>query len=89
MEKLQMGYGLDTDGYIVSDVHLEKIDQIYWPPIEEAIDRLEKLFPERLISVYVYGSVARGEAVIKKSDLDLLAMFCRLFVPTSRSGKTL
>lgn len=75
MEKLQMGYGLDTDGYIVSDVHLEKIDQIYWPPIEEAIDRLEKLFPERLISVYVYGSVARGEAVIKKSDLDLLAMF--------------
>ena len=75
MEKLQAGYGLDSNGYIVSEVHVDHIDAIYWPCIRDSIDRLEKLFSERLMSVYIYGSVARGDAVIEKSDLDLLAMF--------------
>lgn len=33
------------------------------------------MFPGRLHSIYVYGSVARGEAIIGKSDLNLIAMF--------------
>ncbi|PXW87493.1 nucleotidyltransferase family protein [Pseudogracilibacillus auburnensis] len=75
MGSLQAGYGLDGDGYIMSDVALDKIDNVYFTCIRESVEELVRLFPHQLHSVYVYGSVARGEAVAVKSDLDLLAMF--------------
>jgi predicted nucleotidyltransferase len=43
--------------------------------IKDSVERLQKLFPRKLHSVYVYGSVARGDALPRKSDLDLLALF--------------
>lgn len=73
--KLYAGYGLDPNGYIVSDVGKDKINDVYMSCIRESIKRLKKIFPQQLHSVYVYGSVARGEAIMKKSDLDLIAMF--------------
>lgn len=75
MVNLRAGYGLDSDGFIVSDVSIDKIDNVYVPCIRESIERLRNLFHQRLHSVYVYGSVARGEAIAIKSDLDLIAMF--------------
>lgn len=72
---LKAGYGLDADGFIVSDVSIDKIDPVYWPCIQESIERINKEFQQQLHSVYVYGSVARGEAVAAKSDLDLIALF--------------
>lgn len=75
MGSLQAGYGLDRDGYIMSDVALDKIDNVYFPCIRESVEKLASLFPHLLHSIYVYGSVARGEAVAVKSDLDLLVMF--------------
>ncbi|TMW70370.1 nucleotidyltransferase domain-containing protein [Alteribacter natronophilus] len=75
MNSLQEGYGLDRNGFIVSDVSLEKIDGIYLPCIRDAVGNLAKLFQDQLHSVYVYGSVARGEAVPRKSDLDIMALF--------------
>lgn len=73
--KLYAGYGLDSNGYIISDVSKDKINDIYIHCMQESIEGLKHLFPDLLHSVYVYGSVARGEAIIKKSDLDLIAMF--------------
>ncbi|SEO03401.1 nucleotidyltransferase domain-containing protein [Paenibacillus sp. OV219] len=75
MRNLQAGYGLDSNGFIVSDVGLDKIANSYLPCIRETVENLQKLFPRQLHSIYVYGSVARGEAVARKSDLDILAMF--------------
>lgn len=75
IEKLYAGYGLDSNGFIVSDVSKEQIDKVYMPCIYETIARLKNDFTQQLHSVYVYGSVARGEASIKMSDLDLIAMF--------------
>ncbi|WP_129691945.1 nucleotidyltransferase domain-containing protein [Gottfriedia acidiceleris] len=75
MGSLQAGYGLDRDGYIISDVSLVKIDNAYFPCLRESVEKIAILFPHLLHSIYVYGSVARGEAVVVKSDLDLLAMF--------------
>lgn len=72
---LNTGYGLDSDGYIVSDVNTSKIEDIYMPCIKETIERLKTLFSQQLHSIYVYGSVARGDAVILESDLDVIAMF--------------
>lgn len=76
---LNAGYGLDSNGFILSDVSKDKIEDVYFPCIQKSIERLKHLFPETLHSVYVYGSVARGEAIIKISDLDLVAMFYTKF----------
>lgn len=75
MVNLRSGYGLDLNGFIVSDVSKDKIDPIYNPCIQESVESLKKVFHQQLHSVYVYGSVARGDAVAIKSDLDLIAMF--------------
>lgn len=75
MTHLRAGYGLDADGFIISDVGLDKIDQAYLLCIQDCAEKLATLFPHQLHSVYVYGSVARGEAVVIKSDLDLLVLF--------------
>lgn len=73
--KLSAGYGLDSNGFIVSDVSKDKINDVYVPVILESVESLRNLCHQQLHSVYVYGSVARGEAIAKKSDLDLIAMF--------------
>ncbi|RNA66913.1 nucleotidyltransferase domain-containing protein [Alteribacter keqinensis] len=73
MSHLRAGYGLDRNGFIVSDVSKNKIDHVYWPCIKESVAELVQL--NQLHSVYVYGSVARGEATVQKSDLDLIALF--------------
>ena len=75
MMLLKAGHGLDPNGFIVSDVSIDKIDKIYVPCIQESVESLRNLFHQQLHSVYVYGSVARGEAVVFKSDLDIIAMF--------------
>ncbi|UYZ22502.1 nucleotidyltransferase domain-containing protein [Mesobacillus jeotgali] len=72
---LKAGYGLDPNGFIVSDVSKDKIDNVYMPCIRQSVNSLKNLVPEQLHSVYVYGSVARGEAIALKSDLDLIALF--------------
>jgi len=73
--KLRAGYGLDANGYIVSDVSKDKIERVFMPCIQESIGYLKKVFHDQLHSVYLYGSVARGEAIVGKSDLDLIALF--------------
>ncbi|PYZ93926.1 hypothetical protein CR194_09180 [Salipaludibacillus keqinensis] len=72
---LKAGYGLDRNGFIVSDVSKDKINNVYLPCIQDSVESLRNLFHSQLHSVYVYGSVARGEAVAMKSDLDLITMF--------------
>ncbi|WP_257006656.1 nucleotidyltransferase domain-containing protein [Shouchella clausii] len=75
MTYLQAGYGLDDNGYISSDVSIHKIPEVYEPCIQHSVEQISRLFPNQLHSVYVYGSVARGDAIAIKSDLDLLAVF--------------
>ncbi|EZH65813.1 hypothetical protein DH09_13320 [Bacillaceae bacterium JMAK1] len=73
MSLIHKGYGLDHQGYIQSDVVPTQIS-LYETCIQDCIEQLKQSFPNKVHSVYVYGSVARGEAVKKKSDLDLLVL---------------
>lgn len=41
--------------------------------LREVKERLERLYKERLVSVILYGSYARGEA-LKDSDIDLVVV---------------
>lgn len=75
MAILKAGYGLDSNGFIISDVNIDNIDNVYVPCIRESVESLRNSFHHQLHSIYLYGSVARGDAVVLKSDLDLIAMF--------------
>lgn len=85
MNKLQPGYGLDHEGYIVSDVSLDNISDLYNECIEESIKEIKTMFPEKLHSIYIYGSVARGDAIPGKSDLDLLILFKNKLLKNGRT----
>ncbi|PYZ98979.1 hypothetical protein CR205_10555 [Alteribacter lacisalsi] len=75
MKNLQAGDGLDRNGFIKSDVSIDKVNSIYMSCIRKAVEELKNLFPQQLHSIYLYGSAARGEASVPESDLDLLALF--------------
>ncbi|GAK10440.1 nucleotidyltransferase domain-containing protein [Geomicrobium sp. JCM 19039] len=77
MKKIKRGYGLNHDGYIVSDVSKQCISSHYEGCIEDSVQRLSKQFKEQVHSIYVYGSVARGDATPVTSDLDLIVVFTR------------
>ncbi len=67
-----MDRGLDADGYIAPEVSLARIQ----PPFVAITRRLQALCSERfgddLHSIYLYGSVVRGAAIVGVSDLDVL-----------------
>lgn len=85
MDKLKPGYGLDHEGYIISDVSVDNIVDLYHECIEESINELKTIFPEKLHSIYLYGSVARGDATPGISDLDLLILFNEQLLKDERS----
>lgn len=58
--------------YIKKEVALSKIPARYKPIISDTKSALLKNFPEKIHSIYLYGSVATGKAKSPTSDLDLL-----------------
>lgn len=65
------GIGIDRDGYIINQTSEDKISCVYKKLLEEILDILKKCIGDKLHSVYIYGSVGRGEAVLGSSDIDL------------------
>lgn len=65
---------MDADGYVMNRCSLDKIDPIWFPLIEEAVDAMESMWGEQLIGVYLRGSVPAGTAVAGISDLDVFGM---------------
>ncbi len=75
MLKAMDKFGLDPNGFILSEVSQDKIPPVYRSVIDASIAALKASLPGVVHSVYAYGSVARGSAVQGKSDLDLLVVF--------------
>lgn len=69
--QLPTGLGTDEAGYIINQTNRMYIQSIFRPVIDEVIVLLKKQFGEVLHSIYVYGSIGRGTAVARKSDLDV------------------
>lgn len=70
-----MKNGLDSQGYIKTDVSSDKIKPRYILVLKNIEEELFRCFPTNIHSIYVYGSVATGKAKNKISDLDLLIVF--------------
>ena len=67
--------GLDANGFIVNPCQVEKIAPAYRKLLDALLNQLQTQLGDNLHSVYLYGSVARGEARQYHSDLDLSLIF--------------
>ncbi|ARU95587.1 nucleotidyltransferase domain-containing protein [Tatumella citrea] len=52
-----------------------RIQPVFDGVVAEVITRLTSQFPTLIHSIYIYGSVARGDALPGRSDLDLTVIF--------------
>lgn len=63
----------DENGFLVNPTSIEKVQEKWKPIIEDIVDLYRKVYGEKLKSVYIRGSVAKGEAVDGVSDIDTFA----------------
>lgn len=63
--------GLDELGRIRREGDLARVDAAFAPLVAQAASALRQILGRRLHSIYLYGSVPRGTAVVGLSDLDL------------------
>ncbi len=66
-----MGIGVDDKGFILEEAKKENIKSPFSELVSEVIKEVLKEFPNKIHSIYVYGSVARGKARMYSSDLDV------------------
>ena len=74
IEKIGEYLGVDKDGFIVKKASVDKFQEKWKSVIEEVKNAYIEYFGDKLHSVYVRGSVAKGEAIDKVSDLDTIAI---------------
>ncbi|WP_161569606.1 nucleotidyltransferase domain-containing protein [Veronia nyctiphanis] len=63
--------GLTEDGYIKNYVSLDNVQREFKPVLEATVNALKSEFQSYIHSVYLYGSVGRGNATPYQSDLDI------------------
>lgn len=66
--------GIDENRFLIKKASIEKITGKWEEVVNEMVKTCREHLGNRLISVYVGGSVAHGEAVDVKSDIDLYAI---------------
>ena len=67
--------GLDKLGYIINDCSIEHLQPEFKGVVDAVIQSLTEQLPNKIHSIYLYGSVARGTAVVGRSDLDVSVVF--------------
>ncbi len=65
-------FGVDNNGFIITEVSVDKITSQYKTIVDEVLQSIVKEFASKLDGVYLYGSIAIGKAIEGKSDLDIL-----------------
>lgn len=63
-------FHVDKEGFLVNPAAIEKIQDDWRPLIDELAELYKKHFGEQLVSVYLRGSVSKGEAIKGVSDID-------------------
>lgn len=65
-------YGIDPDGFIITEVHRDKIKPAHSEILKDVTVKIISSLSPLIHSIYLYGSTASGTAQLKSSDLDLL-----------------
>jgi len=73
IQKTGSYFNIDKDGYLINPASLDKV-QDEWKLLVQAVIQLYKReFKDSLVSLYLRGSVSKGEAVAGISDIDTWA----------------
>lgn len=64
---------VDNNGYLINPTGFEKIQVEWVPVIADVVDAYKSAYGDKLESVYIRGSVAKGQAVPHVSDIDTFA----------------
>lgn len=73
IEKKGSYFKLDEEGYFINPASKDKIQEKWSPLIKDIINMYKEMYGEdKLVSVYIRGSVAKGEAIDGVSDLDTI-----------------
>lgn len=64
----------DADGFIVKTASADKIQSRWWPAVNVVVEAYKQNLGDNLHSVYLRGSVAKGEAIDGISDIDTIAV---------------
>lgn len=68
---VQLDNGLDEQGYIRNVYSPSNIQAEFKSAVDAVVNELTTKLPHQIDSIYLYGSIGRGNAVLGKSDLDL------------------
>ena len=63
----------DEEGFLINPASPEKIGSDWKPVVDDIVSAYRSHYGDRLHSVYVRGSVAKGDAVLNISDVDTFA----------------
>ncbi|WP_214829684.1 nucleotidyltransferase domain-containing protein [Exiguobacterium algae] len=66
--------GTDQAGYVINPTSRDSIQPDFKSVLSKTINLLNGVFGDNLHSVYLYGSIGRGTAVVGRSDLDLTVL---------------
>ncbi|WP_159737513.1 phosphotransferase [Vibrio atypicus] len=80
--------GLDNQGYIDNPYSVTNIQAPFQPLVDTVLAALLSEFPNQLHSIYLYGSVPRGNAIPYRSDLDLSVVFHQPLTPDAAKRLT-
>jgi hypothetical protein len=78
--------GVDADGVIVTGAAADRVPAVYLPVLADCTALLVQVFGDRLHSLYLYGSVATGQARPPRSDLDLIAVWSSDSIPAEAAA---
>src|ERR1043165_70647 len=76
---------IDKDGYIGNPARYPVLQQDYAAVVEYIIEKVSSLLGEELHSMYLRGSVAKGEAIPYISDIDTLLITHQPLSPEDRN----
>lgn len=66
-------FEVDSEGFIINPASSGKIDPQWQQVLDAVVLAYQEVFGDKLVSVYVRGSVAKGQAVEGVSDVDCFA----------------
>ncbi|TLS38308.1 hypothetical protein [Pseudalkalibacillus caeni] len=74
IKELGSYWKIDNEGYIENEAHPNKISSDHKSAVEDVINEYKKQLGSDLHSIYIFGTVARGNAVEEVSDLNSFAL---------------
>ncbi len=63
-------FEVDSEGFLVNPASMDEIQETWKPILDEYIKSCHKMYGKDVISVYIRGSVAKGQAIEAVSDFD-------------------